>query len=221
MKDCLIYFVKYPTPGKVKTRLAQGSTPELAAEFYRAFAKEKLYEIAAGINADIMIFATPDSPVDKVTQWMGATHPVLTQSGDDLGKRMLNAFKQAFAPPFEYERAVLVGSDIPGLTPSIINEALSALSHKQTTLGPAEDGGYYLIGFHHEGFVPESFIGIDWNAGNVFAPTRCRLHNAGKDISTLPRLHDIDTIDDLRARAESNDNFGPTTTAAAKKILRG
>lgn len=195
MRDCVLFFVKYPEPGMVKTRIADMSSPEAAADFYRVFVEEKLAELKAGCDADIIVCYYPESAGQVMCSWLGKGYRFLGQKGGDLGRRMENAFREAFF--MGYDRAVLAGSDIPGLTCEIIGAALDGVDRDTASIGPAEDGGYYIIGFHRSGFVPEVFRKVEWSAGDVFSNTVDRLEEAGRRCAGLPQLDDLDTIEDV------------------------
>lgn len=202
MTDCIVYFVKYPEPGQVKTRLAREATPQLAAEFYRTFAADKLAELARTPGTDLIIcFDPPDREMD-MRDWLG---PGIyePQRGADLGTRMESALAHAFVQG--YERAVLVGSDVPGLTPEVVRDGLDRLNESTAVLGPAEDGGYYLIGFHRDGYVPEVFQGMTWSRNDVLEKTMAKLHGMGMECARTYRLADMDTLDDLRSLIEKGN----------------
>lgn len=194
-KNCVLFFIKYPEPGSVKTRLAEESTPEQAAAFYRAFVEDKLAELEAGIDGDLVVFFTPEPLRDKVRRWLGKDRRYVAQKGADLGRRMENAFREAFFMGFE--RGVLVGSDIPGLTPDIVNRGLHCLEPGRASLGPAGDGGYYLIGFHRAGFMPEVFRTGEWSTPGVFERAFNVLAGTGFAFTELERLDDMDTMEDI------------------------
>ena len=196
MKSCILYFVKYPEPGTVKTRLARGATPELAAEFYRTFAADKLMELAETEEADVLVCFAPEAKRREVAEWLPGFQ-LFAQKGDDLGGRMENAFRHAFRQGCD--RAILVGSDVPGLTPELMRRGFESLTPESAALGPAEDGGYYLIGFHREGFAPEPLRNMEWSRDDVFQRTKTRLLELGLRCKELERLSDIDTPDDLVA----------------------
>ncbi len=173
MSDCILYFVKYPHPGEVKTRLADGCSAELAAEFYRVFARKKLVEIAGTPKADVFVCYFPETMRRETVEWLGASHKYISQKGADLGRRMENAFREVFF--MGYDRVVLVGSDIPGLTPDILRAGLDSLNAGSACIGPAGDGGYYLVGFHRHSFVPEVFHDMQWSREEVGQRTVNRL----------------------------------------------
>lgn len=202
MRDCLLYFVRYPEPGRVKTRLARASSPERAAAFYAAMAEDLLARLAGGIGADVAVCFTPSSRGPEVRAWLGPERTFLAQRGKGLGERMANAFADAFSRG--YDRVVLTGSDIPGLTPCIVSEAFGSLTPGRAVLGPARDGGYYLVGFHRDGFAPEVFEESAWGGAGVYARAVERLASAGKAVAALEPLADVDTVDDLRAMLASD-----------------
>ena len=127
-------------------------------------------------------------------------------------RRML---KWTLAWPFEKRafsegasRAVLIGSDIPDLPPKLLNDALASLLENNAAIGPAKDGGYYLIGFRSETFHPDIFRGIAWSTDTVFSRTMQIFEQAHQKVSLLPPWRDVDTIDDLKDLMSRNRNGG-------------
>jgi len=206
VKDCVIVFVRHPEPGRVKTRLAGALTPEGAARFYKALVEEKLAELAAGCAAEVLVCCTPASAVGDVEAWLGPGFRYAVQRGADLGERMANAIAESFAMGFA--RCVLVGSDIPGLTPSIVEEGLSVLTESTASIGPAADGGYYLIGFHRDGLIPAVFDDMRWSTPSICRETVRLLDECGVTVHRLATLQDIDTVDDLERLIALGDD-GP------------
>jgi rSAM/selenodomain-associated transferase 1 len=199
MSDCILFFVKYPEPGAVKTRLAEGSSPELAAAFYQALVEDKLAELdglAQARYTELIVCYAPLTAGADMERWLGTAHRLLPQKGSDLGRRMENGFREAFF--MGHERVVLAGSDIPGLTPEIIRQGLEGLTPDRAVIGPAEDGGYYLIGFHRAGFAPGVFRDMAWSEGSVYRQTLARLAEAGLAWTELAHLDDLDTLEDLQ-----------------------
>jgi glycosyltransferase A (GT-A) superfamily protein (DUF2064 family) len=109
---------------------------------------------------------------------------------------MRNAFIEAFEMGFR--RVVLIGSDIPDLPLDFIEEAFTSLKESDVVIGPAYDGGYYLIGFKDKTFSPQIFEGITWGTKNVFDQTMKKLKRSRRVVHILPYHRDIDTMDDLR-----------------------
>ncbi|HKI81228.1 MAG TPA: TIGR04282 family arsenosugar biosynthesis glycosyltransferase [Pseudodesulfovibrio sp.] len=196
MRDCLLFFVRYPEPGKVKTRLIGPASPGLVAEFYAAMVEDLLDRLGDGLGADLLVCFTPGTRREAMRAWLGEQRNFLAQRGEDLGERMASGFLDAFA--MGYDRVVLTGSDIPGLTPGVVRQGLDALAPGRAALGPAEDGGYYLVGFHRDGVVPALFDEAEWGVSGVCARAMERLGEAGVGVAVLDRLADLDTVADLR-----------------------
>ncbi|BCS90076.1 TIGR04282 family arsenosugar biosynthesis glycosyltransferase [Pseudodesulfovibrio sediminis] len=219
MSDCVIFFVKYPEPGMVKTRLAEECTPELAAEFYRVFVEEKVVELEQGVDGDLLVFHAPEQAGQAMADWLGDGYRFVGQKGAGLGRRMENAFREAFH--MGYECVVLVGSDIPGLTADIVNRALAELTPETAVLGPAGDGGYYLIGFHKEGFTQQVFRTEDWGNEGVFDRAFNVIADAGMQFMEMERLDDMDTLEDVETMIALGGG-GPLSGRAlevARKLL--
>ena len=188
-KALVIVFVKNIKLGKVKTRLAKTIGNQGASEVYNELIQvtEKATE---NLSVDKRIYFS-DAVVDTI--WKNDYKTV--QHGVDLGERMKNAFKKGFEDG--YEHIVLIGSDLPDITANHINQGLEALKQNQMTFGPAEDGGYYLIGLskmHH--FV---FDNKPWSETNLLEETLSELKENGVTFTTLDILNDIDTYEDLIA----------------------
>ena len=154
----LILFAKNPTPGTVKTHLQTRYTPQQAAEVYRAFIQDSL-ESAQGLPVDRWILAyTPSDAESQIRSIASPKWDLLPQTGSDLGERMHHAALQSFAQ--DATRVVILGTDLPSLPPSYVEEALELLRENEIVLGPTVDGGYYLVGLSnpHESM----FQGINW-----------------------------------------------------------
>jgi len=123
--------------------------------------------------------------------------PVFPQEGRHLGERMKNAMDDAFSEGFD--KALLVGTDIPDLKTEIINDAVDSLNEYQAVIGPSTDGGYYLIGFHSRGFLPDIFTGMPWGTSRVLKKTMAVFKSKNMDVFMLNPCRDIDTYDDLHA----------------------
>lgn len=188
-KELVIVFVKNIKLGKVKTRLAKTIGNQGAFEVYSELVKvtEKATE---NILVDKRIYFS-DAVVD--TKWKNDYKTV--QQGVDLGQRMKNAFKEGFKDG--YNRIVLIGSDLPDITATHINQALEALIQNDVVFGPAEDGGYYLIGQSkmHD-FI---FENKPWSKMTLLQETLNELKEKQTTFATLDTLNDIDTFEDLVA----------------------
>ena len=192
---CLAVFVRHPEPGKVKTRLAKAYGAPFAAELYGYFVDDLLKALAPG-NYHLEIFFTPAEREMEIRQRFGNQFPYTPQRGEGLGNRMERAFRSCLAK--EYSTAILIGSDFPDLTAEVIEQAFQALENGQeAVVGPAFDGGYYLIGFRSATFDPAVFNGMRWGENTVFEKTVNRLHARGYRVHLAPAWHDIDTEQDL------------------------
>ncbi|WP_179333557.1 TIGR04282 family arsenosugar biosynthesis glycosyltransferase [Winogradskyella costae] len=188
-KSLVIVFVKNIKLGTVKTRLAKTIGDFGAFEVYTELVKitEKATE---RLDIDKRIYFS-NAIVDH--QWEGELKAV--QHGADLGERMLNAFKEGFEAG--YEKIVLVGSDLPDIDVAHIKNGLNALTINEVVFGPAEDGGYYLVGMSK--LNAEIFINKPWSQPNLLQLTLQELQSNQISVSTLETLNDIDTYEDLIA----------------------
>lgn len=194
--NVLFIFVKYPDSGKVKTRLAKSTGPERAAALYADFVEEILKKLTGARNYDISLCISDKNDLSRFQNWLGAEREYTFQNGNDLGERMANCFQEAFAK--NIDSAIIIGTDSPDLPPAYIDTAFHSLSHHDMVIGPAEDGGYYLIGFRKSGFNKTIFQNIRWSTATVYADTLTRTAGANLTLFQLPQWHDIDTIEDLK-----------------------
>jgi rSAM/selenodomain-associated transferase 1 len=192
--DALAVFVKHPTPGAVKTRLAAAIGPEAAARLYRALAEHVLDATTPSPGEyERLVFFDPREALSEMRNWLPGVR-LLAQAEGDLGARMSDAFARAFARGAG--RVVLVGTDAPGVSRETVREAFDALDTADLVLGPAEDGGYYLVALRTP--RPELFAGMAWSTPSVREETLARAGAAGLSVRGLAPLHDIDTLDGLR-----------------------
>jgi rSAM/selenodomain-associated transferase 1 len=193
-ENALVVFVKHPRPRAVKTRLAAAIGPEAAAELYRALAEHVLEATTPSGEYERLVFFDPPGALEEMRAWLPGVR-LLAQSDGDLGARMSDAFARAFARGAR--RVAIVGTDAPGVSRETVTEALAALDTADLVIGPAEDGGYYLVALRTP--RPELFAGMAWSTPSVREETLARAAVAGLSVRELPRLHDIDTLDGLRA----------------------
>lgn len=184
----LLIFIKNPEPGKVKTRLARAVGDQQALAIYRVLL-EYTREVTQAVDAHRMLFYS--TFIDPGDNWPETDFEKLLQQGRDLGARMDHAFQLAFQ---RFTKAVLIGSDCASLTPEIIFEAFSALDRFPYVLGPALDGGYYLLGMRAP--APFLFKNMTWSTANVLTETIQRIGERGQSHFLLPALSDIDTVED-------------------------
>jgi rSAM/selenodomain-associated transferase 1 len=190
----LVVFVKHPAPGAVKTRLAAAVGPEAAARLYRTLAERVLEATTPRAGEyERLVFFDPPGALADVRTWLPGVR-LAAQSAGDLGARMADAFGRAFARGAA--RVALVGTDAPGLSRETVVQALDALDTADVAIGPTDDGGYYLIALREP--RPELFAGVAWSTPSVREQTRARAASAGLSIRELPRLRDVDTLQDLR-----------------------
>ncbi len=197
--SAVIIFIKEPGKGQVKSRLARALGKELAKEAYIHFTLDILRTIR---KYPLRIFFYPPDSRIALMRWLGKDFVCIPQKGRGLGKRMENAFVRSFSDGLE--KALIVGSDIPDLAPEVIDEAFEALDKSDAVIGPATDGGYYLIGFNKTSFLPVIFRGIKWGSGSVFRETMDIFRNFGSRVHILPEWQDVDTLKDLRSLVMRN-----------------
>lgn len=209
-QDALIlFFIKYPEPGEVKTRLAETIGSEKAVQLCRNF----ILDLLAKLESTRLPFAIcfyPEQKKASLMEWLGEGYEYIPQKGVDLGERMAAAFLDAFAGG--YRRVILMGGDFPDLPRPFFEEALGALNTHDAVIGPAMDGGYYLIGFKEETFFRQAFEGIHWSTEGVFRQTLSILEAHRRRVYVLPAWNDIDTIEDLRQLIERSEDSGFTSS---------
>lgn len=191
----ILLFVKYPEPGKVKTRLESFLDKKDIARLYACFVMDLLETLGdSGYLVDILY--DPPEKKREVALLFGERYRYRPQEGADLGERMKNAIQSSFAEGMT--SVVLIGSDLPDLPRPVLQEAFSSLETKDGVLGPSVDGGYYLVGFRKQGFWPAAFDGIAWSTDLVLSETMRRFSAAGRTLHLLPSGRDLDTPEDLR-----------------------
>ncbi len=195
-RSSIILFVKLPGKAGVKSRLARVIGKAPALDLYRAFVFDIVGTLVS-VGAPLDVYYYPPLPEENAAEWLGTALTCVPQRGMDLGERMENALADSFAKGAD--KVVLIGSDIPDLPASLVREALSSLGVHDAVIGPARDGGYYLIGFRKSTFLRDIFRGISWSTDSVFRGTMKILEKAGRRVYILPEWKDVDTMDDLRS----------------------
>jgi uncharacterized protein len=189
----ILVFARAPVPGKVKTRLIPALGEAGAAALHRRLVLHCLRTAGESRLGPVELWCAPgaDDPFFRECERFGASLHV--QKGDDLGARMHDAFESALA---RARRAILVGSDAPALSPLYLRDADRALAEgNDAVLGPAEDGGYVLIGLLRS--TAQLFRGLSWGGPEVMAETRLRIAALAWRCRELPTLWDIDRPEDL------------------------
>jgi rSAM/selenodomain-associated transferase 1 len=184
----IIIFIKNPELGKAKTRLASTVGPERALAIYIALLGHTR-QVVRSVPARRLLYYS--SFIDQQDEWPSSDFDKHLQVEGALGKKMETAFQQAFEAGTP---VLIVGSDCAQLTPDILLSAIDKLKTHDTVLGPAEDGGYYLLGMNR--FLPELFRNIAWSTEQVFPQTVAILEKLGATYGLLPTLSDIDYEED-------------------------
>jgi uncharacterized protein len=195
IEDCLIIFTRYPEPGKAKTRLIPALGAAGAAALHRQMAEQTLRQ-ARGLQKlqplTLEVWFVGGN-TDLMATWLGEDLIFQVQPDGDLGDRLLSAFQNAFRKG--HRRVVIIGTDCPVLNTTILEQSFTTLQQSILTLGPTQDGGYYLIGLQY--CVPELFSGIPWSTPTVFNDTLKIAERLHLMPSLLPCLYDIDLPQDL------------------------
>lgn len=193
----LIIFTRYPEPGRTKTRLIPALGAEGAAALHRRLTEQALATARrlAAQHAVALEVRYTGGDAAAMRQWLGTGLYLCEQGEGDLGSRMREAFHTAFEEGCE--RVVIIGADCPGLTSDVLSSAFAALHRHDLALGPASDGGYYLIGLRRT--VPQLFDGIAWGADSVLWRTLQIARGLGLQFVLLEQLDDIDRPEDLPA----------------------
>ncbi|MBK1644346.1 flagellar biosynthesis protein FlgB [Thiocapsa imhoffii] len=189
----ILVFAKAPVPGRVKTRLTPVLTPARAAALAHDLLVECVERLTRTALAPLELWCAPDSS-HPCFQALAAAHGLSLhrQQGRDLGERLAWATAEALR---RSEAVLLVGTDSPELDAEYCARALAGLEQAPSVIGPAEDGGYVLLGL--KTMVPEIFRDMPWGSATVGALTRSRLHGLGHDCIQLPMLWDLDRPADL------------------------
>ena len=195
MTKHLIIFTRYPEPGQTKTRLIPALGPEGAAQLHRQMAEKMVrtaQELAKLQSVSIEIQYT-GSDLQLMQNWLGLDLTYQLQGTGDLGDRIIQAFQDAFMAG--KSAVVIVGTDCPDLSCEILSQAFEILQHQDIVIGPAQDGGYYLIGLSR--LIPELFQGINWGTAEVLQQTIAICQNLNHSVGDLPQLADVDRPEDL------------------------
>lgn len=207
--ELVVVFLKYPEPGRVKTRLAAAVGPAQAADIYRELVELTLVAVgqwlmgepAGGPERHAWLYLDPPHQLSESQRWLS---PKLRnwqrrprwvpQPGGDLGDRLETVFSQGFSDGFS--AVIAVGTDCPALSAASLSRAATHLGTHPGVIGPSADGGYYLIGVNSH--RPELFRNIPWSSSQTRAATLAAAHQSGLSFATLPTLADIDTHQDWK-----------------------
>lgn len=202
----LVIFAKAPIPGQVKTRLCPPLTPDEAATLHGSFVLDTLERTKAAVAKlklplDRYLACAPSSNLVffKIMEERQGVR-LIDQIGDDLGARMSQAFETMFAQG--YKRVLIAGTDVPALPLDHYKQALLLLESNDLVLGPALDGGYYMIGLKRA--APDLFAGIPWSTDRVLSLTQEKATKIGLKTALISPWRDVDTIDDVQALIEAS-----------------
>ena len=193
----LIIFIKNPEKGKVKTRLAKTLGDEKALAAYHDMLKHTR-ETTSQVDSHRALYYS--SFVDTNDDWSNADFHKVVQVQGDLGHKMASAFQDLFAQGFQ--EVLIIGSDCLNLKPQHLEQAFRMLKHEDFVLGPANDGGYYLLGMRS--FEPSVFKNKTWSTETVLSSTLEDIQNLSKTVHLLPELIDVDNESDYLAALDTN-----------------
>jgi uncharacterized protein len=231
-RTAVVVFAKAPIPGQVKTRLCPPLTPDEAATLHGSFILDTLERTKAAVaklrlSFDRYLACAPSSTLvffQIMEERQGVT--LIDQVGEDLGARMGHTVESLLAKG--YQRVIIIGTDIPSLPLDHYKQALTLLDSHDLVLGPALDGGYYLIGLKR--LVPELFTGIPWSTELVLAATQAIAAKLGLTTALLPAWRDVDTIADVQAlidasaldakKPKNEQSFSSRTAGALQLIAK-
>lgn len=182
--NALIIFIRNPIRGKVKTRLAQTLGEAKALYIYKELL-EITRQQSIKVNAQCYLYYSDHIELDA---WSETTFIKKVQSGIDLGDRMSNAFHEVLQI---HSKAIIIGSDCPYITSLLLNQAFNLLTTKDIIIGPAVDGGYYLLGMKSN--IDSVFKSMPWSESNLYEKTIEKLNQLNCSHSSLIQLEDIDT----------------------------
>lgn len=188
-KNLILIFTRNPELGKCKTRLAKTIGDKNALTIYKMLLQHTA-DVVEQLNCDKAVYYSVRVRTNDI--WDDSIYQKHQQHGADLGYRMQNAFKESFKAG--YEKVIIVGSDLYDLKPKHIQDAFNRLDSNDVVIGPAEDGGYYLLGMTT--LLPNIFENKNWGTDTVRAATLNNLKT--KKVALLETLNDIDFYDDVK-----------------------
>jgi len=195
----LLVFARLPEPGRVKTRLARDIGDERALALYEAMLRDTLRSIGGAsetLEIEVMWAPTPAANGDALRRAFGE-RPLAMQTGETLGDRLSMAFSERFFF-HRTDKIVAIGVDDPALDRQLLDHAFALLDSCEWVLGPATDGGYYLIGCRAAAYNSEVFIDVEWGTSSVMSTTLAKIRTWSSTVAVLPERRDIDEGADLR-----------------------
>jgi len=217
-QNALIIFARYPVLGKVKTRLATSFGEEFALGFYKECSRHLFADVVQNQNDFItpFLFCSEKDELNKMKNWAGSGFEFHYQEGSDLGERMSNAFKKAFA--LGAKKSIIIGTDVPDISKDLITRSFGLLDEEDFVVGPSTDGGYYLLGMKK--LNNNLFTGINWSTETVLDQTINRITNDNFSFAKLEQLLDIDDRHSLKLwMKECNKDYDNPVFKFVKKNL--
>ena len=194
----LVVFARAPEPGRVKTRLAAAVGEAAALACYRALGERVVRAVAGAAAWRTVVAFTPPAGRDATAAWLGAAADYEPQCDGDLGARMAHAVARREREGAS--RIAVIGTDCPDVDAAVVADALARLDGADVVLGPALDGGYYLIALRAPAARARAlFEDVPWSSPDTLAVTLRRAEAAGLTVSLLAPLRDVDTVEDLEA----------------------
>ena len=190
-KRTLLVFAKAPIAGRVKTRVAAELGDETAARIYRRLGRTVANQVRHGRYRTVVCYDPPGERA-RVSRWLGEDLEYRPQVGGDLGERLTAAFAWAFS---EADHVCVIGTDAPDVNAQMVEQAFDGLTDHGVVMGPAKDGGYYLLGLRSP--TPELFRGVPWSTDTVAETTRATARRMGLSVMELPVLTDVDHARDV------------------------
>jgi len=217
-RRALIVLAKAPAAEVTKTRLCPPLTPEGAAAFAAASLVDTL-AVARSVEGCMLLLAHPPGAAGRLAALLGDDlPPAFAVPPGDVGAAMYFAMNYALDLDYQAAQVALIGSDLPGLPPAHIAQAFARLDDgADVVLGPAEDGGYYLIATTAP--HPALFTDIAWSTDAVYAQTVARAEACGLSLATIPTWYDIDDVADLRRCARDLAAYPEHPATATRAFL--
>ena len=218
-RERLIVFTRYPEPGVAKTRMIPKLGAKGAALLQRQMTEHIMSRVSelCGLNPLPVEIRYEGGSEKLMAEWLGTGFAYCHQGSGDIALRMERALQEAFERGCE--TAVIIGSDIPDITADIMQKAFEALKQRDLVLGPADDGGYYLVGVQRETFrhlYPQLFSDINWGTESVLPQTLGIAQKLGLNYFLLDTLRDVDRPEDLSVWYHASDLEPPATE---KKLI--
>lgn len=195
-KKSIIIFAKIPEPGNVKTRIGNLSGHEYSCQIYEAMLLDLIEKLTFQDLWSCNFYIYPPEKIKAFAAIYSLSDDnIFPQQGSDLGMRMFNSFMEQIS--LGADEIVCIGSDIPAISLGHIDSAFKILSDYDSVLGPAEDGGYYLIGFRKDAVSDFCFSDIQWSSCSVFSETIAKFETLGFRHDSIQPLRDLDDLSDL------------------------